>query len=124
MVGVKDQEIGILSKQEIEGTEIEQVEKVHEGLFDPQFIEHQTEDPEISEEMREVGIYSNNHQATSVIKNGPTIVLPINQIEIKQGLKNPVFNTLRWLAVWCMRVIAMAKKRRLKVVFENNGSKI
>jgi len=35
--------------------------------------------------------------------NGSTIVLPLTQPEIAQGLQEDIFQSWRWLATWCVR---------------------
>jgi len=46
------------------------------------------------------------------------IRLPLTSVEIKQGLQYKVTDSLRWLAVWCFRLVKIA---RGKFVYRGAG---
>lgn len=42
---------------------------------------------------------------TSAAAQQPQIVLPLTGEEIEEGLHQKVFNSVRWLAEWCLRLV-------------------
>ena len=80
-------------------------------------IEHVEEEPKISDEMANVGAHASQQQAQAVVSNGPTIVLPLTSDQIKKGLHQRIFEAIRWLAVWCVRIAEMARSKGLAVIF-------
>ncbi len=80
------------------------------------FVEHVPEDPPISEEIAAAGVYSPQQQADSVLHAETAVVLPLTPPQINQGLHQQVFQATRWLAEWCLRMGALAKKKGLAVV--------
>lgn len=47
----------------------------------------------------------------------PTVAVPLSQEEIKTGLHHKVFDSMRWLAVWSLRLIKKAALLGVKVVY-------
>ena len=80
-------------------------------------IEHVEEEPEISDEARSLGVHSPQQQASAVITDGPTIILPLTSSQIKIGLHHKIYDAIRWLAVWCIKVASQARARGLSVIF-------
>lgn len=42
---------------------------------------------------------------TGVYAAEPVIVLPLTQTGVQQGMKHPIQDSVKWLAVWCIKVI-------------------
>jgi len=85
------------------------------------YITHVEEEPRVPEELSQLGVTSPAQTATRVLTEGPTIILPISEGEVKEGLLAPVWQALRWLAEWSMRVAKMGAKHGTKVVFRKEG---
>lgn len=98
--------------------EAQQLEEVRENIAKlAPHINHIEEEPQISEDVASIGVHSPQQQAASVITAGPTIVLPLTSGQIKIGLHKHFFEAIRWLAVWCVKIAAQAKKAGLAVIF-------
>lgn len=80
-------------------------------------VEHVEEEPQITTEMASVGAHSPQQQAAAVVSSGPTIILPLTSDQIKKGLHQQIFEAIRWLAVWCIRIAEMARAKGLAVIF-------
>ena len=81
------------------------------------YIEHVETEPEISEELSQIGAVNPAQAATQVLDEGPTIVLPLSREEVKKGLLAPIWQAVRWLAEWSMRVVKIAARHGIKVIF-------
>lgn len=46
-----------------------------------------------------------------------TITLPLTEEEIKHGLHHKIIDSVRWLALWCVRMAKKAVKLGLKVIY-------
>lgn len=49
-----------------------------------------------------------------------TVTLPLTEEEIKHGLHHKIFDSIRWLAAWCVRMAKKAAVLGLKVVYRRN----
>jgi hypothetical protein len=87
------------------------------------YIKHVETEPEISHEMSQIGVVNPAQAATQVLDEGPTIVLPLSQEEVKQGLIAPVWKAIRWLAEWSIRITKIATRHGIKVIFRRGGDK-
>lgn len=60
------------------------------------------------------------HQGKTLVKSAKPqdtqVVLPLTEEEVEKGLHVKVFRSLRWLAVWCVRLV---KKLPEKVIYKN-----
>ena len=88
-----------------------------------------TPEPKLPPDVADSGVKSANLEAKEVITKGTTINLPIDEVEYKKGLhlkiKTAVVNkvvfgvsSLLALALWVTRVVKLAPKHAMKVVFK------
>lgn len=101
--------------EEKEALEREHIEKIHNELAP--FIEKVEHDPQITSDLQAHGVTTTSKQASAVIANGPTIVLPLSEEEVKIGLHHKVYDAVKWLAQWCVRIAEIARYRGVSVFF-------
>lgn len=112
----KESKSGFDNSQEQLVAESVQLAEVRRNLASLAEVEHLAEEPTISDEMTNLGVYSPQQQAELAITQGPTIVLPLTSAQIKRGLHQQVFAAIHWLAVWCLRVALVAKHKGFGVI--------
>ena len=88
-------------------------------------------EPEISEDLDEVGLKAPLNDANDLLKKGTTIEIPYDEEKIEQGLHTRIVgkmvnnavigvSSLAGLAMWALRIIKIAHKRALQVIFRTN----
>ena len=92
-------------------------------------------EPELSPDVEDAGVVSPAKAAEDVVVKGPTIVLPIDENGYEKGLKTQVsgktdnensvsgVSAVVALALWVGRLLKLAHKHTMKVVFKKEGSK-
>lgn len=48
----------------------------------------------------------------------PTIILPLTEEELKQGLHHKIVDGLKWLALFCVRLAQKATRKGIKVEYQ------
>lgn len=49
----------------------------------------------------------------------PSVTLPLTETEIKHGLHHKIFDSIRWLAAWCLRLAKKAVLLGVRVLYPN-----
>lgn len=91
-----------------------------------------TPEPKIPPDVADIGVKSPNQEAKEVITKGTTIALPIEESEYKRGLhlkiKTAVVDKVVYgtsslfaLATWVGKIIKLAHRHTMKVVFKRGG---
>jgi len=106
----------VTKEEEIKVREAQQQAEIAKEL--EAYIRHVEIEPKVPPELSQIGVVNPAQAATQVLEQGPTIVLPVSQEEIKKGLLAPVWQAVRWLAEWSMRVIKIGSKHNVRVVFK------
>lgn len=90
--------------------------------------------PKLPPDVEDAGVVNPQEEADNVIKNGPTLNLPISELEYKQGLKTGAKG--RWyrqekemvgvkgilaLALWVGRLVKRAHKKAVSVIFRKGN---
>lgn len=83
-----------------------------------EYIEEIPHAPEITEEMRQVGV---RHPTTSVIINGREFKFPMALEEVSDGLKEPSTSGKHWLALFIEYILA---KLGFKIVDKKGNSQV
>ena len=91
------------------------LEKIHSELAP--YIEKVEHEPQITADLQAHGVTATPKPASDVITKGPTIVLPLSEAEVEQGLHHKVFDAVKWLAQWCVRIAEIARRRGISVFF-------
>ena len=86
-------------------------------------LEHVEEDLAITDELKEIGAQPGVHSNNIDITETPTVVLPLSQSQVQFALHHKVVNSLRWLAVWCIRVAKLAHHHGSRVIFGDSSDK-
>ena len=111
----KEKEHWVEEKLLVEAQELAQVRENIANLSP--HIEHVEDEPKITQDFDDLGVHSPSQQAQKVVSLGPTLVLPLTSTQIKRGLHENIFQALRWLAVWCIKIAVMAKAKGMSVIF-------
>lgn len=82
------------------------------------YIQQVDLEPKVPEELSSIGVTSPAQAATQVLEEGPAIMLPLSYKEVKKGLLAPVWQAIRWLAEWSMRITKQAARQGIKVMFK------
>ena len=85
------------------------------------YIQKVDEEPQVPNDLQS-HIHSSAQAATQVLQQGPTIVLPLTEEEIKKGLHAQIWDSILWLATWCKKIAKEAYNKGIKVVFGNQNS--
>lgn len=80
------------------------------------YIEKVEEEPQISDDLSG-HLHSHSQAATQVLQTGPTIQLPLTEAEIEKGLHHKVWDSILWLATWCVKIAKEAHFLGFKVIF-------
>lgn len=80
------------------------------------YIEKVEEEPQIPDDLSG-HLHSHSQAATQVLQTGPTIQLPLTQAEIEKGLHHKVWDSILWLATWCIKIAKEAHRLGYKVIF-------
>lgn len=89
-------------------------------------------EPKIPQDLADAGVKAPLQEAEEVIKKGPTIKLPITEESYQKGLHQKIVgavvnntvvgvSSLFALAAWVGRMIKIAHKHAMKVVFRQQG---
>lgn len=92
--------------------------------------------PKIPPDVEDAGVVNPQQEADKVVKEGPTLNLPIDEQTYKKGSKQGAKGRWYWqekevvgvsslvaLAMWVKRLIGRAHKKAMKVIFRKGGEK-
>lgn len=122
--GEKDESLGDLIKQ-VESHDMEAAEKVSGEVKEAR---QSVPEIEIPPDVADAGVKSPGQEAAEVIKKGPTFEVPITEEEMNKGLHQKVagkvvnrvvvgVSGLFALATWVGRMVKVAHKHTMRVVF-------
>ncbi|OGD93613.1 hypothetical protein A2697_04115 [Candidatus Curtissbacteria bacterium RIFCSPHIGHO2_01_FULL_41_44] len=117
-------------KTTAEALDKELIGKVQESVKE---IVQAKPEPEIPPDVEDVGVYGSQAAAEEVVKSGTTLDLPISGATYKRGLSakltGKVFDkvvvgasSLMVLAIWIGRLIKIAHKHTMRVVFRKGAN--
>lgn len=80
------------------------------------YIQKVDEEPQIPDDVAQ-HLQSHSLAASQVLQQGPTIQLPLTEAEIERGLHHKVWDSILWLATWCVKIGKEAHRLGFKVIF-------
>lgn len=80
------------------------------------YIQKIEEEPQISNDLS-AHIHSPTQAATQVLQTGPSIVLPLTEDQINKGLHAKIWESILWLATWCLKIAKEAHRLGIRVIF-------
>ena len=126
----KDETLGEFIEQ-VESHDKEQIEKVSAEIGEE--TRQSVPEIEIPPDVLDAGVKSPGQEAAEVVKKGPTIEVPITEEEMNTGLHQKVtakvvnkvvvgVSGLFALATWVARMVKVAHKHTMRVVFRKEGN--
>ena len=126
----RDETLGELIQQ-VESHDKEQIEKVSAEIGKE--ARQSIPEIEIPPDVLDAGVKSPGQEAAEVVKKGPTIEVPITEEEMNTGLHQKVtakvvnkvvvgVSGLFALATWVARMVKVAHKHTMRVVFRKEGN--
>ena len=126
----KDETLGEFIEQ-VESHDKEQIEKVSAEIGKE--ARQSIPEIEIPPDVLDAGVKSPGQEAAEVVKKGPTIEVPITEEEMNTGLHQKVtaqvvnkvvvgVSGLFALATWVARMVKVAHKHTMRVVFRKEGN--
>ena len=127
----KDETLGEFIEQ-VESHDKEQIEKVSAEIGEE--TRQSVPEIEIPPDVADAGVKSTGQEAQDVLKKGPTIEIPITEEEMNKGLHQKVtgkvlnkvvvgVSGLFALATWAARMVKVAHKYTMRVVFRKGVEK-
>lgn len=103
-----------------------EIEKPRPGFRQPEVVGHNTEPvqtPELEDHLKAIEREpvpvddGSGQPLLTPAQTQPTVTLPLSQEEIKAGLHHKIIDSVRWLAVFSLRIIKKAALLGIRIVY-------